>query len=115
VEPLNFSHEIGIIAGVFLVGAYALMNFGVLTTDSPLYQALNALGALGFAYTAVSPFNPGLLLTEIVWIIVAGWFMWRIFTRRNRASNEAPAIGVVLPSTPAGEDEAAGREAPVAG
>ncbi|WP_206436333.1 CBU_0592 family membrane protein [Corynebacterium hylobatis] len=115
MEPLIFSHEIGIIAGVFLVGAYGLMNFGVLTTDSPLYQALNVLGALGFAYTAVSPFNPGLLLTEIVWIIVAVGFLWKIFTRRTKASNEATVIELVAPGTPTGDKETAGREVPVAG
>lgn len=114
MEPLNFSHEIGIIAGVFLVGAFALMNFGVLTTESPLYQALNALGALGFAYTAVSPFNPGLLLTEIVWIVVAVGFLWKIVRRRNRASTETAAIEVALPSAPASDEEVTGREVPVA-
>ncbi|MCS5478778.1 transporter [Corynebacterium sp. YIM 101645] len=114
MEPLHFSHEIGIIAGVFLVGAFALMNFGVLTTESSLYQALNVLGALGFAYTAVSPFNPGLLLTEIVWIVVAVGFMWKIFLRRNRASNETAAMEVAPPSTPVSDEEVAEREVPVA-
>ena len=78
-----FSHEIGIIAGIFLVAAFGLMNFGVLTAQSPLYQALNALGALGFAYTAFSPFNPGLLITEIVWTVVAVGFLWKIFSGRR--------------------------------
>lgn len=113
MEPLNFSHEIGIVAGVLLVGAFALMNFGVLTTESPLYQALNALGALGFAYTAVSPFNPGLLLTEIVWIVVAVVFLWRIFARRNRASDEVAAPEVVPQSAPAGDVGVPEREVPV--
>lgn len=79
MEPLIFSHEIGIVAGIFLVAAYGLMNFGILTTKSPLYQSLNILGALGFAYTALSPFNPGLLITELVWIGVAVGFLWKIF------------------------------------
>lgn len=83
-----FSHEIGIVAGVFLVAAYGLMNFGVLTHKSPLYQALNVLGALGFAYTALSPFNPGLLITEIVWTAVAVGFLWRIFTHKKKGSDE---------------------------
>ena len=78
-----FSHETGIIAGIFLVAAFGLMNFGVLTAKSPLYQALNALGALGFAYTAFSPFNPGLLITEIVWTVVAVGFLWKIFSGRR--------------------------------
>ncbi|MGP6175044.1 CBU_0592 family membrane protein [Corynebacterium sp. A21] len=101
MEPLTFSHEIGIIAGIFLVLAYGLMNFGVLTTDSPIYQALNVLGALGFAYTAVSPFNPGLLLTEIVWVIVAVGFLWKIFTHKKKASNDVVDTEAVLVSVPA--------------
>lgn len=101
MEPLTFSHEIGIIAGIFLVVAYGLMNFGVLTTTSPMYQALNVLGALGFAYTAVSPFNPGLLLTEIVWVIVAVGFLWKIFTHKKKASNDVADTEAVLASAPA--------------
>lgn len=89
------------IAGIFLVAAYGLMNFGVLTTDSPTYQALNVLGALGFAYTAVSPFNPGLLLTEVVWIIVAVGFLWKIFTHQKKASNDVADTEAVLASAPA--------------
>ena len=94
MEPLIFSHEIGIVAGIFLVAAYGLMNFGILTTKSPLYQALNILGALGFAYTALSPFNPGLLITEMVWIVVAVGFLWRIFFPKKKAQDEvtAPAL-----------------------
>lgn len=95
------SHEIGIIAGVFLVLAYGLMNFGVLTTDSPVYQALNVLGALGFAYTAVAPLNPGLLLTEIVWGIAAVGFLWRIFTRRKKTPAQVAEAESLPMSTPA--------------
>lgn len=95
-----FSHEIGIIAGVFLVVAYGLMNFGVLTTNSPIYQALNVLGALGFGYTAVSPFNPGLLLTEAVWVIVALAFMWKIFAHKKKASNNVTEEKSILVSVP---------------
>ena len=88
MESLTLSHEIGIVAGIFLVVAYGLMNFGVLDTSSPLYQSLNVLGALGFAYTAFAPFNPGLLITEIVWAVVAVAFLWKIFTRKNTATDE---------------------------
>lgn len=101
MEPLIFSYEIGIVAGVFLVVAYGLMNFGVLTTNSPIYQALNVLGALGFGYTAVSPFNPGLLLTEFVWVIVALGFLWKIFANKKNASNDVAETEAILVSVPA--------------
>lgn len=104
MEPLIFSQEIGIVSGILLVAAYGLMNFGVLTPKSPLYQALNVLGALGFTYTALTPLNPGLLITEIVWIIVAAGFLWRIFTRRNKGPVAFPAnLAIPTASTPAAE------------
>lgn len=110
MEPLIFSHEIGIIAGVFLVVAYGLMNFGVLTTSSPWYQALNVLGALGFAYTALAPFNPGLLITEIVWAIVAVGFLWKIFIHKSTTSDDVAETEAV--DTDAAETEAVLASAP---
>ncbi|ALC04597.1 putative membrane protein [Corynebacterium deserti GIMN1.010] len=71
MDPLILSQEVGVLAGIFFVVAYGLLNFGVLATSSPLYQALNVLGVLGFVYTAVSPFNPGLLITDGVWALAA--------------------------------------------
>lgn len=76
-----FSYEIGIAAGVCFVAAFGMLNFGVLTSGSPLYQTLNLLGALGFTYTAISPFNPGLFITEAVWAVVAVYGLWKIWTR----------------------------------
>ena len=63
---MTFAFEIGIIAGILFVVAYGLLNFRVVTADSPLYQSLNFLGATGFVYTAISPFNPGLFIVEFV-------------------------------------------------
>lgn len=86
---MTFSYEIGIVAGICFVIAYALLNFGVLTAKSPMYQTLNLLGALGFTYTAISPFNPGLFITEAVWAIVAAFGLWTIW-RRPSGTSEAP-------------------------
>lgn len=66
-----YSNEIGIVSGICFVVAFGMLNFGVLKSVSPLYQSLNFLGAIGFTYTAVSPFNPGLFVLETVWAIVA--------------------------------------------
>lgn len=104
MEALSFSHEIGIVSGILLVVAYGLLNVGVLTTNSPMYQALNVLGALGFTYTAVSPFNPGLLITEIVWAIAAGGFLWRIFTRRKQSRGEVADTEAILAGIPASQE-----------
>ena len=80
---MTFAFEIGIIAGILFVVAYGLLNFRVVTADSPLYQSLNFLGATGFVYTAISPFNPGLFIVEFGWAIVALFGLWKIFTKKN--------------------------------
>lgn len=84
-DPLVFSTEIGLIAGALFVIALALLNFGVVTAKSVLYQSLNFLGAVGFVYTAISPFNPGLFITEVVWAIVAVFGLWKIYDRKKNA------------------------------
>lgn len=81
---MAFSYEIGIVAGICFVVAFGLLNFGVLTSHSPAYQALNFLGAVGFTYTAISPFNPGLFITEVVWALVALYGVWKIYTRPSK-------------------------------
>lgn len=87
---MAFSYEIGIAAGICFVIAFGLLNFGVFTASSPLYQTLNFLGATGFTYTAISPFNPGLFITEVVWAVVALFGLWKIWTR-PRKQDEATA------------------------
>lgn len=89
---MTFSYEIGIAAGICFVVAFGLLNFGVLTSKSPLYQTLNFLGAVGFTYTAVSPFNPGLFITEVVWALVALYGLWKIWSGLSKhTSEEEPA------------------------
>lgn len=80
---MSFSLEIGIAAGICFVVGLALLNFDVVTAKSPLYQTLNLLGALGFTYTAVSPFNPGLFITEAVWAVVAVFGLWKIWSSKK--------------------------------
>lgn len=85
---MELSYEIGIIAGVCFVVAFGLLNFGVLSSTSSLYQTLNLLGALGFTYTALSPFNPGLFITEVVWALVALFGLWKIWSRKSKKKTE---------------------------
>lgn len=77
---MEFSYEIGLIAGACFVIGLACLNFGILGSDSVIYQGLNFFGALGFTYTAISPFNPGLFITEVVWAVVAIFGVWKIFS-----------------------------------
>lgn len=88
---MTFSYGIGIVAGVFFVVGYGLLNFGVVKAVSPLYQCLNFLGAIGFTYTAISPFNPGLFITEVIWAVVALYGLWTIWSRRLNARVDSAA------------------------
>lgn len=90
---MEFSYEIGIIAGAFFVVGLACLNFGLLGSDSVIYQLLNLFGALGFTYTAISPFNPGLFITEVVWAIVAALGIWKIFSKANGSGSNNIWIG----------------------
>lgn len=89
---LIYSYEIGIAAGVCFVVAFGLLNFGVLKSVSPLYQSLNFFGALGFTYTAVRPFNPGLFVLEVIWAGVALYGLWKIWTKRSESDVDSTAL-----------------------
>ena len=96
---MTLSYEIGIVAGIFFVVAFGLLNFGVLSAKSPLYQSLNMFGALGFTYTAISPFNPGLFITEAVWAIVALFGLWQIWIGKRDADVPVETIETPGPIT----------------
>lgn len=80
---MAYSYAIGIVAGICFVVAFGALNFGFLSSVSPLYQSLNFLGAIGFTYTAISPFNPGLFVLEAIWALVALYGLWKIWTKRS--------------------------------
>ncbi len=101
---MEYSFEIGIAAGICFVLGLALLNFGVVTAKSPFYQTLNFFGALGFTYTAISPFNPGLFILEIVWAIVALYGLWRIWSDRKTVVPETD------PGLPSEEDATQAKE-----
>ena len=81
---MAYAYWIGIVAGVCFVVGFGALNFGLLKSTSPLYQTLNFFGALGFTYTAISPFNPGLFILETVWAIVALYGLWKIWAKRSQ-------------------------------
>ena len=86
---MQLAYEIGIVSGVMFVVAFALLNFGFLTSTSVIYQILNFFGAMGFTYTAIAPFNPGLFITEFAWAVVAFFGLWKIFS--GKAKRDATA------------------------
>lgn len=88
---MAYAYWVGIIAGVCFVLAFGMLNFGMLSAGSPLYQILNFFGALGFTYTAITPFNPGLFILEAIWAAVALYGIWKIWTKNKKPEAEIPS------------------------
>ncbi|APT89046.1 transporter [Corynebacterium frankenforstense DSM 45800] len=100
METLAGSYVIGLIGGALFVIAFAGLNFGLLKSDSYIYQGLNFLGGAAFVYTAIKPFNVGLFVTEFVWAVVGLYGIWLAY-RTSRRRSEAPTAEEVPPNTPA--------------
>ena len=72
----------GWIGALLILCAYFLISSGRLTARSPLFQAMNLVGAAGFivngAYHGALP-NAAL---NVVWMLIAGVMLWRIRTAK---------------------------------
>lgn len=64
---------------VAVVGAYALVSFGLLSAESVLYQALNITGSLGIVAVAVSKKDTQSAVLNVVWAIIGLVAFARIF------------------------------------
>ena len=62
---------IGWYGAIALLGAYALVSFSLIKSDSLLYQLLNLTGAVGIAWVSIykKAFQPGVL--NVIWAIIA--------------------------------------------
>jgi hypothetical protein len=68
----NLPNEIIDWSGVILIlVAYGLMSFGVLSSNSLIYQGINVVGALAIAITSIKKkdYEPGIL--NIIWAVIA--------------------------------------------
>lgn len=104
METLIGAPIIGLIGGALFVIAYAGLNFGLLKSDSYVYQGLNFLGACAFVYTAIVPFNIGLFVTEFVWAVVGAYGIFLAYkTSKKRSANRVNSVGAeeIPPNTPA--------------
>ena len=78
---------VGWVAAGLILGAYALLTAGKLTSDDPAYQWLNVVGALGILLN--SGWNgavPSAVL-NIIWMAIGVTALWRI--RRKGSSTSA--------------------------
>jgi len=62
---------IGWYGTIVIVLAYALLSFGLITSNNLVYQILNCTGALGIVYISLKKktYQPAVL--NIVWILIA--------------------------------------------
>ncbi|QJC22737.1 transporter [Arcanobacterium buesumense] len=84
---------VSIIGSVFFILGFGALNLGWVNSESYSYQFANILGALCFTYTAISPFNAGLFITEAVWALIGIYGAWKIMriARDRKAMKEATA------------------------
>lgn len=61
-----------------IVVAFALLNFGVLDTDSLAYQLLNITGSISIIIEASSKKDYQPVVLNIVWLLVATYGLWNI-------------------------------------
>lgn len=61
-----------------IVVAFALLNFGVLGTDSLAYQLLNITGSAGIIIVASSKKDYQPVVLNIIWLLVAIYGLWKI-------------------------------------
>ncbi|MFN7161008.1 MAG: CBU_0592 family membrane protein [Candidatus Gracilibacteria bacterium] len=75
----TISEAIGWYGTVAIVGAFALNNFGVLPTQSILYQILNITGSFGILYIASlkKDWQPAVL--NAIWAVIAIIALVRMF------------------------------------
>lgn len=67
----KFFELIGWYGTVAIVGAYALLSFSIIQSNSLPYQLLNLTGAIGIAIVSLykKTYQPGVL--NIIWTVIA--------------------------------------------
>ncbi|MFN3943779.1 MAG: CBU_0592 family membrane protein [Allosphingosinicella sp.] len=69
--------------------AYLLLSMGRLNGQSPLYQAMNVLGAAGFIVNGWYHGAVPSAALNVVWMLIGGFALWRIVRRKRGSSTSA--------------------------
>ena len=67
--------------------AYLLISTGKVTGQSPLYQWMNVFGAAGFVTNAWWHGAVPVVTLNVVWLLIGGFALWRIWTKRRSSSS----------------------------
>lgn len=78
-----FYQLISILGAVLVLGAFAAHQTKRLSSDTVLYQLLNAVGAALLTTTAIVESQYGVILLEGSWTVISVWGLARL--RRGRA------------------------------
>lgn len=61
-----------------IMGAYALVSFSIISSDSILYQSLNLTGAIGIVVVSLTKKAYQPMVLNIVWTIIAAFALLKL-------------------------------------
>ena len=76
---------VGLVGVAAYLGAYGLLQMGILKLEDPRYAVLNALGALLILYSLAFDFNLASFVTQTAWLILTAIGFARSHIKRSRA------------------------------
>lgn len=84
LDDLGFMDLVGVIGSLTICAAYYAVSAGRLAGNSMRYQWMNAVGSILLLVSLYFRPNPGAILIEVLWLLIAVTAMLRI--RRERGS-----------------------------
>ncbi|WP_370334527.1 hypothetical protein [Parvularcula marina] len=83
---------VGFVGVALLIGAYAALQTGKLSSDAPAYSAANALAAVLIAFSLLFTFNAASMVIEVFWFAISLIGLYRSLKLR-RANKSAQKDG----------------------
>ena len=74
---------VGWAGAVLMLGAYGLASLGRLSSDSPAFQWMNALGAACFVLNTGWHGAIPSMVVNIIWSGIGFFALWRLYPRRG--------------------------------
>ncbi len=73
---------VGVVGSLTICSAYGLVSWGRIDPERLPYQVANATGAILLLISLYYRPNPGAILIEAIWLLIAGSAILRILRRR---------------------------------
>ena len=87
MTPVEIAVEIAGWTGASLILlAYLLLSAGRLTGQSPVYQAMNVVGAAGFIVNGWWHGAIPSAVLNVIWMLIGAIALWRILQKRRAAA-----------------------------